>query len=55
MTATIKQKDGKYFLTLDGKEVDNVKSINLTMNQDELPVLTLSVYVESAEVETEKG
>lgn len=53
MTATIKQKDGKYFLTLDGKEVDNVKSVQIQMNRDELPVLTLSVYVDSAEVETE--
>ena len=55
MTATIKQKDGKYFLTLDGKEVENVKSITLSMNQGELPVLTLSVYVESAEVEAQNG
>lgn len=46
MNAEIEQKDGRYLVTLDGHRIDNIKSVQIQMNRDELPVITMSVYAD---------
>lgn len=46
MTAEIEQKDGRYLVTMDGHRIDNIKSVQIQMNRDELPVITMSVYAD---------
>ena len=46
MTAEIEYKDGRYLVTLDGHRIDNIKSVQIQMNRDEKPIITLSVYAD---------
>lgn len=46
MTAEIEQKDGRYLVALDGHKIENIKSVYIQLNRDELPVITMSVYAD---------